>query len=98
MTDVRLTDERLAWLAVRDEVARRTPPPLLLRILGAATLDYGSGDAARDVRDSRRRRYMFAVDDAAGRLNADERRLLRQTGQVPAWFLPYVEDNLPRRP
>jgi hypothetical protein len=89
MTEVRLTDERLAWLAVRDQVQRETAPSTLMRILGAMTSSRGSHEA-RELAGDKRSAYAFAVDDLARELKPEERRILRETGMIPVWFLPEV--------
>jgi hypothetical protein len=90
MSGERLSDERLCWLAVKDQIMGRTRPPLVLRILGAMKGDH-LGAVANDIASDRRAEYAFAVDDASRMLKPEERQVLRQTGQVPAWFLPEVE-------
>ena len=37
--------------------------------------------------------YAFAVDDVARTLSAEERQTLRETGQVPDWFLGKVKEQ-----
>ncbi|WP_457028343.1 hypothetical protein [Kitasatospora sp. P5_F3] len=98
------TDERLCWLAVRDHLgrkSRRTGFAGLLQVVGTVL---GSGLAARIGGDMRRDgtaqkmgHYAFAVDAAADRLTADERRQLRATGEVPGWFLADVEQRAAER-
>ncbi|HEX6501379.1 MAG TPA: hypothetical protein VF054_20465 [Micromonosporaceae bacterium] len=89
----RLRDERLAWLAVRDELnrrARRGPKAAIMRLLGAMPL----GGTVRDVDEDRRTgvmmRYSLAVQDVAQLLRPEEREVLRESGQVPPWFLEAV--------
>jgi hypothetical protein len=53
-----------------------------------------SGDMRRDQASDRAMDYAFAVDGAAEQLNADERRHLRATGQVPGWFIGDVEQRV----
>ena|SRR5215217_3168827 len=96
----RATDERLAWLAVRDYVNKRTRPSIFLRILGsAANLDnhYSSGRTpeppreAQGLASAKAQSYAFAVDDAARELSHEELVMLRSTGHVPDWFIARVE-------
>jgi hypothetical protein len=47
---------------------------------------------AQDVRDRRMLDYVVAADVAAQRLNAEERKALRATGELPAWFLGAVQE------
>jgi hypothetical protein len=91
-------DERLAWLAVRDELARRSrsrPMTFLLRIVGnlAPTRQGLGSDVSSPVVSRRMRRWSFAVHDVAQRLDAEERAVLRTTGQVPDWFLGAVRQR-----
>ena len=97
-----LRDDRLAWLAVRDELrnrSRRGLGQLLLRLLGAlpassvvmSRANWMSEPVdAREQRDSRMIRYAIAVDTVASHLSDEERAILRADGTVPAWFLPRV--------
>lgn len=97
---VKLSDERLCWLAVREHCERRA------RKLGPfgwfAALTAGStwrgrnnaalgGDVRRDDSSDKLGDYGFACDDAARTLKPAEREHLRQTGEVPDWFLADVE-------
>jgi hypothetical protein len=100
----KLRDERLAWLAVRDELRRRgtnNPFKALIRVTAAArpqakmrrdgTAVAGlRGNEDIDIVKGRMMRYAYAVDDVAKRLSAEERQVLRATGEVPGWFLPEV--------
>jgi hypothetical protein len=86
-----LTDERLCWLAVRDQVAARTQPNVLLRLLMAMGGGRTSGpNEANELANDKKGDYALIVDDLARELTADERRHLRATGQVPEWFMPRV--------
>jgi hypothetical protein len=93
----KVRDERLCWLAVRDELARRSRRGALWFVLTLATGTlgmFGGGHAAETRRgwaSSRLAGYAFAVDAAASKLTAEERRVLRATGQVPRWFLAEVD-------
>ncbi|PBC77798.1 hypothetical protein BX265_2555 [Streptomyces sp. TLI_235] len=100
-----VTDERLCWLAVREELRKKAHKvglfgwitALVAGAVGgrsgtaARTAAGTAGDMRRDEASGRMADYAFAVDDAAGTLGADERRHLRATGEVPAWFLADVE-------
>jgi hypothetical protein len=95
MAPPKVRDERLAWLAVRDELARRSrrgPFTFLRRVFGnLAPTGTGLGtDVTVPSRNRRMRRYSFAVHDVAQRLDAREREALRTTGRVPDWFLDAV--------
>jgi hypothetical protein len=100
-----LTDDRLCWLAIREQLskkAHKVGPFGWLTALGAGAVSRRSGRAARTAAridgDMRREAasgkmmdYAFAVDDASGSLTPDERQHLRATGEVPEWFLADVE-------
>ncbi|GAA5184696.1 hypothetical protein GCM10023322_26740 [Rugosimonospora acidiphila] len=100
----RVRDERLCWLAVRDQLDRRSRRRSLLgRLVGNFTpTGRGLGvDLTRGSVKGRMMRYSFAVEDVAQRLTPEERQVLRSTGQVPDWFLNAVErrfHELRRRP
>ncbi|MEV0271949.1 MAG: hypothetical protein HOV71_09650 [Hamadaea sp.] len=91
MDDHRLTDERLCWLAVRDQIEAKTRPSLLMRILSAGSSRYGHDEARSHQRDHMGA-YAEAVFDAAQELSADDRRILRRNGVVPDWFLARVRE------
>jgi hypothetical protein len=82
---------------VRDELrrrGRRGPLWFVLTLATGALGLFGGRYAAQTRRDwvsARLAGYAFAVDAAAARLNAEERRILRATGQVPPWFLAEVD-------
>jgi hypothetical protein len=95
------TDERLAWLAMRDYVSKRSRPSVLMRLLGAghtfSDADYGGRvpaprSEAHDMASIKAQNYAFAVDDAARELTPQERVVLRSTGHVPDWFIARVEE------
>jgi hypothetical protein len=103
-----VTDERLAWLAVRDELERESRRlglrGWLLAVLtgGGGGLPSASASRAgptvgrarwRERTSERMGDYALAVDDVAQQLSDDERRVLRATGQVPDWFLEAVRDR-----
>src|SRR4030095_13709974 len=108
----RMSDEHLAWLAVRDQLGRRARRgSVLARWLGMDRRWRGTGQAVgavsaqigrdRELLDDGGRVneiigdkmavYALAVGEVVGRLSADERRTLRETGKVPDWFLDQVE-------
>jgi hypothetical protein len=102
--DVR--DDRLAFLAARDQLRRAASPwwLALLRILeaggprgtrGMAASPRARGFAAAtrmdaEARSDRMRWLVVACDDLAQRLAPDERQRLRASGELPVWFLPEV--------
>ncbi|MFI9269839.1 hypothetical protein ACIGXM_03845 [Kitasatospora sp. NPDC052896] len=91
-----VTDERLCWLVVRDELHKKSSK---LGVFGWITILGGGrrggaalgGDLRREQASGRMGDYALAVDDAASTLSADERGHLRATGQVPEWFMADVE-------
>jgi hypothetical protein len=90
----RARDERLAWLAIRDQLERRSRRRSLLRRLVGNFVPTGRGlgsDVTGGSIKGRMMRYSFAVDDVAQRLSPEERQVLRGTGQLPEWFLEAVE-------
>ncbi len=87
----RLSDDRLAWLAMRDYVRSKCKPSGILRILGAITGSGGLAEA-REFASEKAQSYAFAVSDAVADLSAEDRKILRRTGQVPDWFAARVEE------
>jgi len=81
----RLTDERLAWLAVREPLSRKASRGTFLARLMRAH-PYFKERISEKMMD-----YGLAVDQIAQTLNPEDRRTLRETGQVPDWFLDHVE-------
>lgn len=85
----RLSDDRLAWLAVKDYVQSKCRPSTIMRLLGAFT---GGMSEAREFASDKAHTYAFAVGDAVRDLSAEDRKMLRRTGQVPDWFIARVEE------
>jgi hypothetical protein len=52
-----------------------------------------AGDLARGMRDDRLAPLKFAASELADELSTDERKRLRQSGELPDWFLPRVQDR-----
>jgi hypothetical protein len=92
MTQEKLTDERLCWLAVRDQLRDQSERSSSGGVFGLFSL--GRARRIREKADELMHEYAFAVDDASRELKPEERHILRQTGQVPAWFLPDVERRM----
>ncbi|PYC77447.1 hypothetical protein C7C46_18775 [Streptomyces tateyamensis] len=100
-----ITDERLCWLVAREQVGRLARKPgafgwftivlgwlSALYRFGNRTGTQESGRGMRQERTSQRMAdYALAVDDTAERLSAEERRQLRASRELPAWFMPEVE-------
>jgi hypothetical protein len=109
MTVPKLRDDRLCWLAVRDQLdrcARRGPLMVLAYMAvrrrryigtnprGEKLVSSAVGEqAGRDITGGKMRTYALAVYDVSARLSPDERQVLRTTGQVPDWFLGAVLDH-----
>jgi len=92
VTTPRLSDERLAWLAVRDDLRKRSKSGsyliIILRIL--LLRPPARVDPDQDATSKRMRRYAVVVDDLSRQLSKDDRATLRATGRLPEWFLPKV--------
>ncbi|MEU0555291.1 ElyC/SanA/YdcF family protein [Dactylosporangium sp. NPDC006015] len=88
----KLRDERVAWLAVQDQLRRRSrrlgPWGWLLTI---ATLGAWAVLRSQGRGSARMAAYSLAVDHVTGYLDDDERETLRTHGTVPPWFLFEVE-------
>ncbi|MFF3948890.1 hypothetical protein ACFYYN_29265 [Streptomyces sp. NPDC001902] len=91
-----VTDERLCWLIVRDDLRKRTGK---LRFFGWFTVLFSrtpggaamGGDLRREYASDKMTDYAPAVDDAAQKLSPEEREHLRVAGEVPDWFMDDVE-------
>jgi hypothetical protein len=92
-----VTDERLCWLIVREDLRKRTGK---LGALGWFTVLFGGrtpsrarlgGDLRREHASGKMVDYSVAVDAAAQTLSGDERKHLRAVGEVPDWFMADVE-------
>ena len=91
-----VNDDRLCWLAVRDQIDRKARK---LGLFGWLTVTGSGGRSGAalggGLRNERRADsladYAFAVDALANTLSTEERTHLHATGEVPAWFLPEVE-------
>ncbi|MFJ7964411.1 hypothetical protein [Streptomyces sp. NPDC096324] len=91
-----VTDERLCWLVLRDELSKRSSKrgflgwfgALITRNVEGAEI---SGVERRGRRSERMTHYSIAVDASAQKLSAEERQHLRTTAQVPDWFRPDVQ-------
>ncbi|GLW69156.1 hypothetical protein Kpho02_14550 [Kitasatospora phosalacinea] len=102
-----LPDERLCWLAVREQLGRKAARPGVFGWLSALLAFKGgplgrqsaglAGDLRRDLASGRLHEYAFAVDGAAETLTAAERAHLRATGEVPDGFLAEVERRVAER-
>lgn len=94
-----LTTARLAWLAARPVLVRRSHPwwVTLLRILGSSGRSAsGSGlaqDMSTEVASDRMASYSVPIDRVAERLSPTEVAVLRQHGTLPDWFMPAVEQE-----
>jgi hypothetical protein len=97
-----LTDQRLAFLAVRPALEKRSRPAWS-KVLGLVTgsgrthvwrdgMPVYGGSVAGDVQSDRMQSYVLAADIVAQRLSEAERIELRKDGALPPWFLPAVEE------
>jgi hypothetical protein len=95
--------ERLAWLACRDEMERRSRRwyESFARVLSARGSEVTVSRAgrmyptvSRQMTDADRTRRLgvleFAVDDVARRLSVSEQAELRVNGVLPSWFIGAV--------
>lgn len=110
MPTPRLRDERLAWLAVRDQLERRSRRGvfgILMRFLGARrrlsaarfaglSTAWVAEEQRKEHLSARMMRYSIVVDRLARQLSAEDRQMLRDTGAVPEWFLPRVLAEAPK--
>ncbi|HZP51994.1 MAG TPA: hypothetical protein VFB40_12540 [Actinocrinis sp.] len=96
-----LTTSRLAWLAARPVLLKRSRPwwTTLLRILGSSgrgRSGVGSAmarDLSSEVVDDRLATYSVPVDRVSERLSPTEVATLREHGTLPDWFLDAVEEE-----
>jgi hypothetical protein len=91
-----LSDQRLCWLAAREQLRRR-PPGRPARTGFGEVLSWLNRAVSRVIMPDQNRELRSdqmaaaaVVDDLSRRLTPQERQLLRQTGDVPDWFLPAV--------
>jgi hypothetical protein len=92
VTVPQLSDERLAWLAVRDDLRNRSKSGSYLVIILRFLLlrPPPRDDPGQDATSKQMRRYAIVVDDLSRRLSKEDLATLRATGRVPEWFLPLV--------
>ena len=91
----KLRDERLCWLAVEDKLQRRSERGKgfligLMSVRRRRRSGFIAQDTSRDFASAKMRKYAVAVDAVATRLGAQEREVLRATGEVPEWFVGAV--------
>ncbi|MEV6525850.1 hypothetical protein AB0M43_28290 [Longispora sp. NPDC051575] len=87
----RLTDERLAWLAMRDHCAQKSRRTGIMGFLSRIQFAGDDDTAHTDRRSEKMQDYGLAVDDVARDLTPAERVALRETGLLPGWFTDAVE-------
>ncbi|MEV6193377.1 hypothetical protein AB0M19_13370 [Streptomyces sp. NPDC051920] len=91
-----VTDERLCWLVLRDELRKRSSKLGLFGWISVFTSRQAAGaeigaDERRERLSEKMTYYSIAVDASAQTLSPEERRHLRATAQVPDWFRPDVQ-------
>ncbi|MCA1710318.1 MAG: hypothetical protein LC789_01235 [Actinobacteria bacterium] len=94
-----VTLARLAFLAAKPQLQRRARPwwVRLLRIAEVGGTPGGGwraegGGMDDEIASGRMSSYAFACDRVVEHLSVDERQALRQSGVLPPWFLPQVEE------
>jgi len=97
MAEASLQDERLAWLAIRDELREtctKLPGLKLIRIFGGLNRSQTSHLARRalseDLAELQMTKYALAADELVREFTYEERQILRKTGRVPEWYFPTV--------
>lgn len=95
-----LSTGRLAWLAARPVLLRRSTPwwTIPLRILSASSVRSGprtglARDVSSDFTSGRLASYSVPVDTVARRLSPTEAAALRERGTLPEWFFDAVENE-----
>lgn len=98
-----LTTSRLAWLAARPVLVRRSRPwwLVILRVISASNRSpepSASGarlasDMASEVVTGRMASYSVPIDRVAERLSPTEVAALRERGALPEWFFDAVEQE-----
>lgn len=92
-----LSKGRLAWLAAKSELERRSSPwwAVPLRIVtGRKRLGTRfANELGKEAWSETMASYAFPVDRVAGRLSPDEEVALRESGTLPSWFFGAVEEE-----
>jgi len=95
-----LSVDRLAWLAMRDYCEKQSRKGGAFGLLGRAfttgrsrRLSASSSNFRNDISSDRMMDYSLAVDTCVQRLTAEERDILRSSGQLPSWFVAAVEQE-----
>lgn len=98
-----IVDERLAWLAVRDELrdeSRRARGAGLMRIvrgLNRSPSAAATAEAARvDLVERKMIKFAIVADELVAEFTDRERFMLRATGQVPDWYIDTVKRQAKR--
>jgi hypothetical protein len=92
-TPARLTDERLAWLAVRDYCDRQASGHSGGFWLATILTRRGGASTRGEQRRKKMEAYAFIVDDLVRHLSPEERAHLRASKTLPDWFLPRVDEE-----
>ena len=97
-----LQTDRLAFLAAQPELLKRPRPfwsNVLLRLALSVRRGPGSGGRLdREVEDAHMSAFAGACEVVSQRLSSDEVSALRQSGQLPEWFIPAVLEEARRLP
>jgi hypothetical protein len=104
MTVPNLQDERLAWLAVRDDLRNASTTARGLRLMRFARgincwsrSGYYAAESVRDdIIEKQMIKYAIAADELVATFSVEERFMLRATGRVPAWYLDAILDAAKR--
>jgi hypothetical protein len=95
-----LQDERLAWLAVRDDLrarAIRTRGTGLMRFvrgIGRSTDGYRTVQGVRnDLIETKMTKYALAAEALIEKFTVEEVFMLRAVGRVPEWYLDAIVDE-----
>jgi hypothetical protein len=103
MTMPNLQDERIAWLAVRDELRSRaikTRGVGLMRFVRGINRSESGYRTVEGVRDdmveTRMMKFAVAADELVAKFSIEERFMLRAVGRVPEWYLDAIVQEAKR--
>jgi hypothetical protein len=103
MTMPNMQDERIAWLAVREQLREASTTARGLRLMrfvrgiSRSPSGYETVESVRDdIIERQMIKYAIAADKLVAKFTIEERFMLRATGQVPAWYLGAILDEAKR--